>query len=106
MPLMDTALRRPEPGDIKAQIAEARKWLYPGATDYLRVRNAAVIEVLERVLREDLSDEEIFRLSYDYQRQEQVALGLGDTQGAVAPGAKHEALEYVRGHSEEPVEEF
>src|SRR4051794_33842530 len=97
---------RPSPADIQAQVAEARKWLYPGATDYIRARHTAVIEVLEQVLRDSPSDEEIYGLSYDYHRQEQIALGLGDTRGAVAPGAKHGALEYVRGHSEEPVEEF
>jgi len=97
---------RPSPTDIQAQVAEARKWLYPGATDYIRVRHTAVIEVLEQVLREGLSDEDLHQMSSDYHRAEQDALGRNQTQAAVAPGAKYEAIEWLLGRCDEPVEEF
>src|SRR5690349_1892053 len=103
---MSSPALRPSPVDIQAQIAEARKWLYPGATEYLAARHRAIVEVLERVLREGFSDEELHRLSYDFHREEQVALGNGNHTQAVAPGAKHEALEWIRGRADEPVEEF
>jgi hypothetical protein len=101
-----TAVLKPSPADTQGQIAEAHKWLYPGATQYLQTRYRAVIEILERVLREDLSDEDIYQLSFEFHRDEQLALGIGDAHGAVAHGAKHEAVEWLRNKADEPVEEF
>src|SRR4051812_13636931 len=101
-----SAALRPSPNDIQAQIAEARKWLYPGATEYLTTRHRAVVDVLERVLRDGLTDDDLCRLSYEFHREEQIALGRGKTTEAIAPGAKHEALEWIRGKCEPPVEEF
>lgn len=97
---------KPSPADVTAQIAEARKWLYPGATGYLVARYQAVIEILECVRREDMSDDEIAQLSSELARDEHLALGIGDKQGAVTPGVKHRALEWLRGKADEPVEEF
>lgn len=101
---MSVALR-PGEDDIRAQIGEARKWCYPGATEYLLTRHTAIIEALELSLS-GLSDEDLYRVSYEFHGAEQKFLGRGDTRRAVAPGAKHEALEWVRGHIDAPVEEY
>jgi hypothetical protein len=108
-----SALVRPSPAEVEAQIAAARDWLDGTETNYQRQRYTAVIDTLTWALHGGrspltgsdygpISDDILFSESYAAHSAEQQAIGNGED--STRPGCIYEALEFVRGLGEEPVD--